>query len=249
MSAAARSLSGKAAIVTGGGRGIGKAIAIALAEAGADVCVAARSLEQIEAVTAEIGAKGVNGVGVPCDVADRKAVESMMETAVAKLGRLDLLINNAGGGLERTPVGEDDPDVWAQVVEINLLGTYYCSRAALPHLRESGGGKIINIGSGMGHQPRATNSSYNASKAGVWMLTRCMAMQLWDEGITVNELIPGPVFTELTSDIMTEGKPHPAMASEWVKQPEDVVPLAMMLATQPQNGPTGQSFSLARRPL
>ena len=129
------------------------------------------------------------------------------------------------------------------------MGTYYCSRAALPHLKASGGGKIINVGSGMGHQPRPTNSSYNASKAAVWMLTRCMSMQLWDEGVTVNELIPGPVYTELTADIMQTGVPHPAMASEWVKQPEDVVPLAMMMATQPKNGPTGQSFSLARRPL
>lgn len=249
MSATAESLKGRAAVVTGGGRGIGKAIALALAEAGADVCVTARSSEQVEAVAAGIGAFGVTGVGISCDVSDRTAVESMMNTAVERLGRLDILINNAGGGLERTPVGEDDPDVWAQVIEINLLGTYYCSRAALPHLRASGGGKIINIGSGMGHQPRATNSSYNASKAGVWMLTRCMAMQLWDEGITVNELIPGPVYTELTADIMQEGKPHPAMVSEWVKQPEDVVPLAIMLATQPKNGPTGQSFSLARRPL
>lgn len=242
-------LRGSAAIVTGGGRGIGKAIALALARAGADVCVTARSVEQVDSVAAEIGELGVTGVAVACDVSDRAAVDAMFETAVGRLGRLDILVNNAGGGLERTPVGEDDPDVWAQVIEINLLGTYYCSRAALPHLRAAGGGKIINIGSGMGHQPRATNSSYNASKAGVWMLTRCMAMQLWDEGIVVNELIPGPVHTQLTADIMQTGVPHPAMASEWVKQPEDVVPLAMMMATQPKNGPTGQSFSLARRPL
>lgn len=242
-------LNGNVAIVTGGGRGIGKAIALGLARAGADVCVTARNAEQVASVAAELRELGVQGIGLACDVSDRAAVESTTEQAVSELGRLDILVNNAGGGLERTPVGEDDPDVWARVIEINLLGTYYCSRAALPHLKTAGGGKIINIGSGMGHQPRATNSSYNASKAGVWMLTRCMAVQLWDEGITVNELIPGPVFTELTSDIMQEGQPHPAMTSEWVKQPDDVVPLAMMMATQPKNGPTGQSFSLARRPL
>jgi len=242
-------LRGSAAIVTGGGRGIGKAIALALARAGADVCVTARTIDQIQQVADEISTLGVRGVAVVCDVSNRVAVEAMVEDAVGQLGRLDILINNAGGGLERTPVGEDDPDVWARVIEINLLGTYYCSRAALPHLKAADGGKIINVGSGMGHQPRATNSSYNASKAGVWMLTRCMSMQLWDEGVTVNELIPGPVHTELTADIMQTGVPHPAMASEWVKQPEDVVPLAMTLATQPKNGPTGQSFSLARRPL
>ena len=101
----------------------------------------------------------------------------------------------------------------------------------------------------MGHQPRAKNTSYNVSKAGVWMLTRCLALELWEDGVTVNELIPGPVYTELTADIFPKDQAHPGISSEWVKAPEDVVPLALMLATQSSNGPTGQSFSLARRPL
>jgi 3-oxoacyl-[acyl-carrier protein] reductase len=242
-------LAGQVAIITGGGRGIGRAIAISYAEAGADVCVTARTASEIERVAAEIQYAGGKAIAVACDVSNRASVESMIEQTVAEFGRLDILVNNAGGGLERTLVGEDDPAAWQKVLEINLLGTYFCTRAALPHLKANGGGKIINIGSGMGHQPRAKNSSYNVAKAGVWMLTRCLSMELWESGVAVNELIPGPVFTDLTADTFPKDQAHPAISSEWVKAPEDVVPLAMMLATQSEKGPTGQSFSLARRPL
>lgn len=242
-------LAGQVAIITGGGRGIGRAIAIAYAEAGANVCVTARTASEIDQVAAEIKQSSGRAIAVTCDVSDRASVESMIEKAVGEFGRLDILMNNAGGGLERTLVGEDDPDVWQSVVEINLLGTYFCTRAALPHLKADNGGKIINVGSGMGHQPRAKNSSYNVSKAGVWMLTRCLALELWEAGVAVNELIPGPVYTELTADIFPKDQAHPGISSEWVKAPEDVVPLALMLATQSAKGPTGQSFSLARRPL
>ncbi|MBT4866846.1 MAG: SDR family oxidoreductase [Planctomycetaceae bacterium] len=242
-------LAGKVALITGGGRGIGRAIALAFAREGADVCVTARSEGEIAAVAAEIQELGRRGIAVTADIADRVQVEAMVEATATQLGRIDIVVNNAGGGLERTQVGDDDPDVWANVIEINLLGTYYCSRAVLPHLRNAGGGTIINIGSGMGHQARAKNSSYNAAKAAVWMFTRCLALEVWEENITVNELIPGPVYTELTSEIFEADRPHPAINSEWVKQPEDVVPLALFLAAQEQNGPTGQSFSLARRPI
>lgn len=242
-------LTGQAALVTGGGRGIGRAIALAYAKSGAAVCVTSRTAPEIEQVAAEIQDAGGKAIAVTCDVSDRASVEPMVEQTVQQLGRLDILVNNAGGGLERTLVGEDDPDVWQRVVEINLLGTYFCTRAALPHLKADEGGKIINVGSGMGHQARAKNTSYNVSKAGVWMLTRCLALELWEAGVTVNELIPGPVYTELTADVFPKDRAHPAISSEWVKAPEDVVPLALMLATQSDKGPTGQSFSLARRPL
>ena len=242
-------LAGKAALITGGGRGIGRAIALAFAREGADVCVTARSENEITAVATEIQEMGRRGIAETADIADRAQVEAMVEAAATQLGRIDILVNNAGGGLERTLVGEDDADNWANVIEINLMGTYYCSRAALPHLRNAGGGAIINIGSGMGHQPRPNNSSYNAAKAAVWMLTRCLSLEVWEDNITVNELIPGPVYTELTSEMFNADQPHPAIDSEWVKQPEDVVPLALFLAAQPEHGPTGQSFSLARRPI
>ena len=242
-------LNGKTAVITGGGRGIGKAIALAFAKQGADVCVSARSREEIEEVAAEISALERKSVAKVCDVADRQAVQTMIDSAAEQLGGIDVLVNNAGGGMERNRVGNDDPETWARVVEVNLLGTYYCARAALPHLKKAGGGHIINVGSGMGHQDLPGNSSYNAAKAGVWMLTRCLALEAWQDNITVNELVPGPVYTQLTSNVFSPEAAHPASESEWVKRPDDVVPLALFLATQPCKGATGQSFSLARRPI
>jgi 3-oxoacyl-[acyl-carrier protein] reductase len=242
-------LPGKRILVTGGGRGIGAAIALAFAGEGADVCVTARTESQIDAVAEKIRETGRRGVAVTCDVSNPQQVAIAVETATEALGGLDILINNAGGGEERVNVGEDDVDSWRRVIEVNLLGTYYFSRAALPALKQAGGGSIINMGSGMGHEPRVGNSSYNTAKAGVWMLTRCLAMELWSDNIRVNELIPGPVLTDLTAGIFEAGAAHPAIGSERVKQPEDVVPLALFLASQGVDGPTGQSFSLARRPL
>jgi 3-oxoacyl-[acyl-carrier protein] reductase len=199
-------------------------------------------------VASQVRQLGRTGIAQACDVADRDAVETAVAYAAETLGRIDILVNNAGGGFERTQVASDDPDNWVLTVQVNLLGTYFCSRAVLPIMKKSGGGQIINVGSGMGHQPRAGNSSYNVSKAGVWMFTRCLAMEVWQDNIRVNELIPGPVATGLTADIFNPGQ-HPSMSSEWVKLPKEVAPLALFLATQNEHGPTGQSFSLARRPI
>jgi 3-oxoacyl-[acyl-carrier protein] reductase len=105
------------------------------------------------------------------------------------------------------------------------------------------------MGSGMGHEARGGNSSYSVAKAGVWMLTRTLATEVWQHGIDVNEIVPGPVATHLTSGFLTASGPPPFSDSERVKTPEEVAPLAVFLATQPKGGPTGQSFSLARRPL
>ncbi|MFP6678270.1 MAG: SDR family oxidoreductase [Pirellulaceae bacterium] len=244
-----KNLTDRAAVITGGGRGIGRSIAMEFARAGADVCVLGRTRSEIDEVAANIRELGGHGIAYICDVTDRQAVEEVISQAAESLGRIDILVNNAGGGIERTLVGEDDPDRWVGAIEVNLLGTYYCTRAALPFLRKGNACKIINVGSGMGHQARSGNSSYNAAKAGVWMFTRCLAMELQVDDIAVNELIPGPVYTELTADVFRLGEPHPQIPGEHVKSPDDVVPLAMFLATQGVSGPTGQSFSLARRPL
>ncbi len=242
-------LEGKTAIITGGGRGIGRAIAIGFAGEGADVCVVSRTQSQLDEVAEVVESCGRKAVALKCDVSDRGDVERTVQRAVDQLGKVDILVNSAGGGLERTNIGEDNPDAWAEVIQINLMGTYYFCRAVLPAMREQGGGKIINVGSGMGHQARSGNSSYNSAKAAVWMFSRCLAMEVWPDNICVNELIPGPVYTELTSDIFERDKPHPSINGEWVKSPEEVVPLAVMLASQSEHGPTGQSLSLARRPI
>ena len=242
-------LAGRVALVTGGGRGIGRATALVLAGAGADVAVAARSEGEIAAVADEVRALGRRALAVACDVTCFDACRTAVERAVGELGRLDVLVANAGGAEEHRPVLESDPARWAWTVSVNLVGVYNTCRAALPALVAAGGGKIVTIGSGMGHAPGPGNSAYNAAKAGAWMLTRCLAQEVWEQGIDVNEVVPGPVLTRLTEDRLVVGQPPPFAASERVKEPEEVAELVLWLATRPPGGPTGQSFSLARRPL
>ncbi len=127
---------------------------------------------------------------------------------------------------------------------MNLLGAYYCAQAAIPALKQRGAGKIITVGSGIGHRGVVGSSDYACSKAGLWMLTRVLAQELAASHISVNELIPGPVDTRGQH---TQRQGPFAIESEWIKTPEEVVPLALFLATQPAIGPTAQSFSLMRR--
>jgi 3-oxoacyl-[acyl-carrier protein] reductase len=236
-------------LVTGGGRGIGRAIALGFAREGASVAVLARTGAEVEAVAAEIRALGVDGVALAADVTVPAEVEAAAGRLREQWPRLDVLVNNAGGGQERKPVAESDVELWLATIAVNLNGTYLCTRAVLPWMIAGGGGKILNVGSGMGREARGGNSSYSAAKAAVWMFTRALALEVWPHGIDVNEIIPGPVATRLTSGVMAASGPPPFTDSERVKTPEEVAPLAVFLATQPKGGPTGQSFSLARRPL
>lgn len=242
-------LAGKVAVVTGGGRGIGRAIALGFAREGADLCLVARTQEQLDHVADEIRSLGRQAVVAPADVTDREQVETMAAKIQDGLGAIHVLVNNAGGGLERKAILESDPDLWIKDVTVNCLSAYLVTRALLSLIIESGGGKIINVGSGMGHRPTPGGSAYHVGKAGLWMFTQCLAEEVWEHGIEVNELIPGPVATRLTGGRMKVGGPPPFSPSERVKAPEDVVPLALFLATQPPGGPTAQSFSLTRRPI
>lgn len=244
-----RKLEGKVTVVTGGGRGIGAAIAVACAKEGARLALVARTLQQLDEVAKTVDEAGTDVTVIPTDVTDRLQTEAMAEAVRGYFGRIDILFNNAGGGVEKNLVAESDPDLWVHDVHLNLTSAYLVTHALLPLMIESGGGKIINTGSGMGHSSGAKSSAYHVGKAGMWMFTRCLADEVWEHGITVNELIPGPVATHLTEGRMAVGGPPPFAPSEYVKGPEDVVPLALWLATQPATGPTAQSFSLTRRPI
>ena len=245
----AKQLAGRIAVITGAGRGIGRAIALAYAREGAHICLVSRTRSQLESVAEEIGALGGSTLVAPADVTDPAQVQTMAEQIEVDPGQVHILVNNAGGVLERSPTPDSDPDLWVQDVTLNLIGTYRVTRALLPLMVKTGEGHIINIGSGMGHGAGAGASAYRVGKAGLWMFTRCLATEVWEHGINVNELIPGPVETDLTRDRMQVGAPPPFAPSERVKHPEDVAPLALWLATQPAGGPTAQSFSLARRPV
>jgi 3-oxoacyl-[acyl-carrier protein] reductase len=240
-------LSGKVAIVTGAGKGIGKAIAQAYARAGAAVCCAARTEGDLRETVQTIVASGGQGLAVPTDVTQLPTVQHMVKVTVETYGGMDILVINAGVGQDERPVEDSQPDAWRTTLEVNLLGAYYCAQAAIPALKQRGGGKIITIGSGVGHRGLAGRSAYACSKAGLWMLTRVLAQELSPYGISVNELIPGPVVTSMTGTQAVQRQGVFAIEGEWVKTPDEVVPLALFLATQPPIGPTAQSFSLMRR--
>jgi 3-oxoacyl-[acyl-carrier protein] reductase len=248
MSTPGQPLSGKVAIVTGAGRGIGKAIAQAYARAGAAVCCAARTETEIRETVREIVAAGGRGLAVPTDVTQPDAVRAMVKATVEAFGALDILVIDAGIG-ELQSVEESDPELWRRTIEVNLLGAYYCAQAAIPAMKKRGAGKIITLGSGLGHRGMGGMSAYACSKAGLWMLVRVLAQELAPHQISVNEMIPGPVVTSWAEQTAqaTQALGKEASESEWVKTPEEIAPLAMFLATQPSKGPTAQSFSLMRR--
>lgn len=243
-------LQGKVAIVTGAGKGIGKAIAQAYAGAGAAVCCAARTETDLRETVRSIETAGGRGIAVATDVASQDSVRGMVQATVEAFGRLDILVINAGVNGDALPVETSDAEVWRSTLEVNLVGAYLCAQAAIPALKASGSGKIITLGSGIGHRGMPGLSAYACSKAGLWMLTRVLAQELAPFGIDVNELIPGPVATDMTTKSAVQ--PYlatPGIDSEWFKTPADVVPLALFLAGQPSRGPTAQSFRLIRRDI
>ncbi len=240
-------LAGRVAVVTGGGRGIGRAIALSFARAGADVAVVARTSSEIGDVAELIRGMGRKGVPVTADLTEPANVDAATNLIKYEFGRVDVLVNNAGGATDRAGMTDSSREDWLGAIRLNIDSVYLTTVGLVPLMGK--GSKIINIGSGMGHSSGGSNSSYRVGKAGAWMLTQCMAEEFWDKGIDVNELVPGPVATDATKGVMEVGGPPPFAPSERVKTPEEVAPLALWLAAQKQGGPTGQSFSLARRPL
>lgn len=240
-------LAGKVALVTGAGRGIGRAIALALAEAGASLCCAARTLEQVRSTAGEIERRGGRAIAVPVDVADEASLSTCVQRCRSELGGIDLLVANAGVGGVHATVDRVDAADWRHTIDVNLTGAFLSVRAVVPAMVERGAGNIILVGSGAGRRAARGMSAYAASKAALAMLTRAFAQDLADRAILVNELIPGPVQTELLGERLAQAITREGV--EWLKNPEDVVPLALFLATLPPNGPTGQSYSLCRREL
>lgn len=249
MTISQQPLTGKVAVITGAGRGIGRAIALAYAEDGAAVVCAARTVTEIEATVQVIQQQGGKGLAVPTDVTQPPAVDHLFRQSTDHFGGIDIVVINAGINPDRRTVAESDPAAWRLTLETNLVAPYYCAKAALPYLKARGAGKLIFIGSGMGHRSGGGNSAYACSKAGLWMLTRVLAQEVWQEKISVNELIPGPVETTMTATGDARQGVAFTTSSEWIKQPADVIPLALFLATQPDIGPTAQSFSLMRRDI
>ena len=201
MSEVDSELHGQVALVTGGGRGIGRNIALELAAAGATVAVAARSADQINETADEIG-----GLAIECDVSDRDAVERMVAEVESAQGRLDLLVSNAGISVSEDAAWELEPADWWRVFEVNILGVYLCCRAVIPGMLARGGGRIVNVASGAAYLPGSSSTSYSASKAAVHRFSETLALQLEPHGIPVFSISPGLVRTEMTARF-PEGAP------------------------------------------
>lgn len=241
-------LSDKVAVVTGSGRGIGRACALELAGAGADIVLVSRTTTELESVADEVQALGSRALALPCSISDYEACDGVVRKAVDEFGRIDVLVNSAGSGAPK-PVMDSEPTEWADVIAVNLIGSFNMSRAVLPHMVDAGGGRIIMIGSGLGHSPVAGMSAYGSSKAGMSYLMKTLSEEVWEYGIDVNEVIPGPVATRLTEGLVREGEAPEGLPSERVKSPTEVAELVGWLTRQRIGGPTGQIFSLARRAL
>lgn len=239
-------------IVTGGGRGLGKAMAIALAEAGADVCIASRTVSQLESVAAEIRAAcGRDPLIVPTNVQSSAECDALVAKTVAHFGRLDVMLNNAGIG-DRRGAGDAVWDLsdgdWHDTIEVNLYSTFYCSRAAARHMRERGGGGVIlNVASGTALRSATNSIGYAAAKAGVISLTKSMSGQLVGEDIRVNCIVPGfvaqqpPGSDEEVERLRSRGRFNPALR---IGEAWEMGPLAVFLCSDASSYITGESFVL-----
>lgn len=191
-------LTGQVAIVTGGGRGIGRAIAQSLAKAGAAVGVVARTAEQLSETVALIEEAGGRSVAIPTDVTNMEAVNRMVEEVEARLGPVDLLVNNAGVLGPGGPLWEVDPDVWQRCLDVNLRGPYLCSRAVLPSMVRRGAGRIVMVASSVGLGPIMYGSAYGVSKCALIRLAETLAREAHEHGVSVFAISPGFVRTAMT---------------------------------------------------
>lgn len=221
-------LQGKAAIVTGASKGIGYATAGALAECGASVMICARDAADVEAAAGRLRERGGGTVvGRRCDMRSPDEVHQLVTGAAEQFGGLDILVNNAGVG-RFGPVDELSLEAWHQVIETNLNGVFYACHAAIPWMRQGGGGWIINIGSLAGKNPFAGGAAYNASKFGLLGFSEAMMLDVRHDDIRVSCIMPGSVETHFSGP-----GAHSAATSDWKLQPEDIAEMVLDLLAFP----------------
>ncbi|RJQ49745.1 MAG: SDR family oxidoreductase [Desulfobacteraceae bacterium] len=223
-------LDGKVAVVTGGGSGIGKGIARIFLDEGCSVVIAARNSDRLEAAAEELGKMGVRLTAIATDVTDPGQVKALFEKTIDLYGRLDILVNNAGafGGGR---IDEITDDTWDRVLRTNVTGTFHCTREAFRIMKEAGGGRIINIGSIAVKRPREHSAPYTTSKAAVWALTQCTALDGREFGISASCLNPGNTLVERRAD----GRPGSGrdLGAEIMISVEEIAKTALLMVTLP----------------
>jgi NAD(P)-dependent dehydrogenase (short-subunit alcohol dehydrogenase family) len=252
----AQSLAGKRAVVTGAGRGIGRSIALALAEAGADVAVTSRSVAELEQLASEIESLGHHSIFAPCDVTDPQQVQQMASTLLAGLGGVDILVNNAGNAGSHKFLDHPD-ELWHRMLSINLTSVYYVSKAFVPQLMEQRSGRIITIASIASRVGDRYIAAYTAAKHGVLGLTRALAVEMLPYNVTVNAICPGYVDTPMTDTSVQNIVARTGMTNEEARaylvktspqkrliEPEEIAALAVFLAQDMSKGITGQAVNL-----
>jgi 3-oxoacyl-[acyl-carrier protein] reductase len=246
---AAPGLSGRVAIVTGAGQGIGRAFAKAFAAAGATAVIAEINAARGAAVAAEIEAAAGRAVAIETDVADPASVERMAGAVDARFGRIDILVNNAAifSTLDMRPFEEIPLEEWEAVLRVNVTGAFLCARAVVPAMRRARWGRIINMASAAVSLGRPNYLHYIASKVALDGMTRALARELGPDGITVNAILPGATFTEIERKTVTREQRERIIALQCIPRPEtpqDLVGTALFLASDAAGFLTGQAITV-----
>lgn len=238
-------LSGKVALVTGAAQGIGKAIALLLARNGADVVVSDINLDKAQETANEIQGIGRRSVAIKVNVADLKDVERMVKAIVEQFGRIDILVNNAGITRDRLILRMTEED-WDAVLDVNLKGTFNCTKAVIRHMSKQKSGKIVSIASVTGEMGNPGQANYAASKAGVIGFTKTIAREFAGRGINVNAIAPGYIQTPMTDAVPEKAKEElkRMIPMERLGKPEDVAQAVLFLVSENSSYITGQVLNV-----
>ena len=246
----------KVAVVTGGGRGIGRAIALAFAQEGADVIVTARTTSEIDQVAGEVTALGRRGLAIPVDLSQREAVHPCVREIFSQFSTVHILVNNAGIGGGQNPklITAFDDDFWDMSISVNLTAPYLLTKAFLPGMIAQGWGRIINIASGSGKRGAVQRAAYSATKHGLLGLTKTAALEVATTGVTVNAICPGIIRGEFANRLLqhraeTRGttvgdEERSGSPMQRLLEPEEIADMAVFLASDAAQGITGQSVNV-----